>query len=455
MSGLFESLTSASNALNAHRLGLDVTGQNMANINTVGYSRRVLQLAEQPPADLLSAGRGVEVLGVRALRDEFLNARLRGEQGSGAFNDAVVESLATIEASVGPAGAALDQRMTEFFDAFAALADDVTSLPARDGVVEQGRLLSQAFGDLSARLALTRRDANLSIRGAVDEINRLSQEVAALNQQIMANGPEAEALRDQRGVALARLSELAGATVMQRPDGAVDVTIGQGRALVVATNAYAIDAQPTGPSGDLVLTLGGITITSEMASGRIGGLVHGRDVVVPAHQGRLDQLAFDIATQVNAVHTAGFDLNGAAGVNFFAVPGSVAGAAGTMAMNAAVAADSRLVAGSATGAIGDNGNARNLAVLREAGVMTGGATAAEAWAEFVYHVGSDVAGARSASTSHTQIINQLLHLRDQASGVSLDEEAAHLMRYQRAYEASARYFTSIVETIDTVLEMVR
>ena len=87
--------------------------------------------------------------------------------------------------------------------------------------------------------------------------------------------------------------------------------------------------------------------------------------------------------------------------------------------------------------------------------MTGGATAHEAWAAFVYHVGSDVAGARSASVSHTQIVNQLLQLRDQASGVSLDEEAAHLMRYQRAYEASARYFTTIVETIDTVLDMVR
>ncbi len=205
MAGLFEALTSATSALSAHRLGLDVTGHNMANVNTVGYSRRVLQLAEVSSADPRNAGRGVEVIGIRALRDEFLEARVRRETGAGAFNDAVIESLSTVEGAVGPAGSSLDARISEFFDAFAALADDVTSPAARDGVVEQGRVLAQAFGDLSSRLAQTRRDANLSIRGAVEEVNRLASEVAALNQQIMASGPETQALIDQRGVVLARL----------------------------------------------------------------------------------------------------------------------------------------------------------------------------------------------------------------------------------------------------------
>jgi flagellar hook-associated protein 1 FlgK len=114
------------------------------------------------------------------------------------------------------------------------------------------------------------------------------------------------------------------------------------------------------------------------------------------------------------------------------------------------------VAGSATGAVGDNGTARALAALRDARVMSGGTrSAAEAWSELVYHVGSDVAGARASSQSHDQIVQQLQQLRDQASGVSLDEEAAHLMKYQRAYEASARYFTTVVDAIDAVLNMVK
>jgi flagellar hook-associated protein 1 FlgK len=126
-----------------------------------------------------------------------------------------------------------------------------------------------------------------------------------------------------------------------------------------------------------------------------------------------------------------------------------------MAVDAGVAADSRLVAGSGTGASGDNQTARAIAALRDARVMSGGtATAADAWGQFAYHVGLDVASAKSSGDTQRQIVQQLQALRDQTSGVSMDEEAANLMRYQRAYEASARYFTTIVSTIDTLMQMV-
>ncbi len=106
--------------------------------------------------------------------------------------------------------------------------------------------------------------------------------------------------------------------------------------------------------------------------------------------------------------------------------------------------------------MGDNQTARALADLRDARVMSGGtATPAGAWSNFVYRVGSDVSAARAASSTRDQVVRQLERLRDQASGVSLDEEAANLMRFQRSYEASARYFTTIVDTLDTLMAMVR
>ena len=126
MSGLFEALTSATSALSAHRLGLDVTGHNMANINTAGYSRRVLQLAEVSSADPRNAGRGVEVIGIRAMRDEFLEARVRRETGAGAFNGAVIES-ARHRRGRGRAGRLVARRSASPSSSMRspALADDV------------------------------------------------------------------------------------------------------------------------------------------------------------------------------------------------------------------------------------------------------------------------------------------------------------------------------------------
>ena len=108
MSGLFQSLTSASNSLIAQRMGLDVVGQNMANINTPGYTRRTLLLAEVPPTDPLSAGRGVEVQGIRAMRDLLVEGRLQRQHSDAEFSAALAETLATAEAAIGLPGASLD-----------------------------------------------------------------------------------------------------------------------------------------------------------------------------------------------------------------------------------------------------------------------------------------------------------------------------------------------------------
>jgi flagellar hook-associated protein 1 FlgK len=456
MSGLFGSLVTASRSLEAHRLGLETTGENIANINTPGYTRRLLNLNEVPPAGPNSAGRGVEVQSIYGARDQFIEARLRRESQGSARDAAMVEGLATVEAAIGMPGASLDARLTAFFDAFSGLANDVTSVPARDHLVRQGDALAQSFGTLAADFDAARRDADQSIRTAVDEVNELARQVAQFNAQIMIGSPQAETLRDQRGVALGRLAELAGTAVIEQSDGSMDVTLASGRALVIGGYSYDLGVVNVGPAGHASITLGDATVTGEITTGRIGGLLAVRDVVIPGYSASLDQLAYDLATEVNTRHAAGFDANGAAGGAFFTPPAAVAGAAASLTISAAIAADSRLIAGSATGAPGDNGTARALAGLRTERVLLGGtASAEEAWSQITYRVGADIASARTTAASHDQILLQLSRLRDQASGVSLDEEAANLMRYQRAYEANARYFTTIVDTLDTLMEMVR
>ena len=442
--------------MRAFRTGLDVTGHNIANINTRGYSRRTLDLAELGPTIPGGPGRGVEVMGIRAARDNYVNARIGRESAGLAKDSSILDGVGLVDAAIGLPGSSIDARLTAFFDAWSGLATDVTSTPARDAVAREAQALEQAIGELSNGFAAQQRAADVGIRDGVAELNELSQQVAALNGHITAGGPDGDSLRDQRDLMIERMSALADVAVVHHTNGMADVSLAGGRAIVVGATGYAVQVQAVPPSGHATLQLHGVDVTGSLTNGHLGGLIELRDSVLPQYQTRLDQLAFDLAREVNAVHAAGFDANGAAGGNFFAPLTSVAGAAQALAVDSAIVADSQRIAGSSTGAVGDNQAARAMAALRDASVMSGGTTTpAGAWAALVYEVGSDVSAARTASGTREQVMRQLQQLRDQAAGVSLDEEAANLMRYQRSYEASARYFTTVVDTLDTLMGMVR
>jgi flagellar hook-associated protein 1 FlgK len=456
MAGLFTSLTTASQSLAAANTGMDVAGQNIANVNTPGYTRRRVLLAEVPPASDLSATGGVTVQGIRAERDPFIEARLANEQEAGAYDQATVSGLSDIEAAIGLPGQSLDAQLSDFFSAFSTLADDPTSASARDGVVVQAQRLTAGFHDLSDRLGSARRTADASIVDDIGHVNQLAAQVAHLNDQISLQGPDVETLRDERNTAVAELVRVAGAAVTTRPDGQVDLSVGNGRALVVGATAYTLEGTATAPNGLAAIKAGDVDITSEITGGEIGGLLHVRDAIVPGYQSQIDQLAFDVAAAVNTAHQAGFDANGDAGGDFFTPPATVAGAASALSVADAVAGDPQLIAASGTGAAGDNAAARTIAALRDAPIAAGGtASAVAAWSQFAYRVGTDVSSAKASSDSHDAVTRQLQQLRDQTSGVSLDEEAANLMRFQRAYEANARYFTTIADTLNTLMNMVQ
>jgi flagellar hook-associated protein 1 len=452
MSGLFSSLTMAARSLAAQEFGLNVTGENIANLNTDGYVRRTTLLEEVPP----SSGGGVRAVGARAQRDLLLDARIRQEFPAEQQFAAIADSLAVVETSLGPAGRSIDGALTSFFDAFSSLAQDPTSSVGRDGSVLGGQRLATAFHDVAAGLENAQRVADTQVRGGVDQINALTAQIAQLNAAIGATvGADTETLKDQQGVALKTLAGLADVSVLQRPEGGVDVSIGSGRALVVGGNAYTVSAVSTGVAGLAAVVVAGADITAEIHRGQIGGLLQVRDTIAPGYQQRLDQLAFDVAGQVNTLHQAGTGLTGVSGQAFFTPIAAVPGAARAFAVTAAVAADSDLVAASLTGSVGDNQTALAIARLRDARVLSGGtATLNDAWSQFVYRVGSDSQTAQAQQQSGQQVVDQITRLRDQVSGVSLDEEAASMLKFQRAYEANARFFTTVNNTITSLMNMV-
>ncbi len=456
MPGLFDSLTMAARSLQAQQFGINVTGQNISNVNTAGYSRRVTDFADVP----MPAGGGVEVEGVRSIRDTLIERRLMAQIPLGTYDAAVADALAVVETSLGRTGDTLDARLNEFFDAFAELSESPTSAVARREVQVAGQALATAFNETSVRLDASRQGADARLRNAVDEINAIATRIAEINAAMPAatasNG--GLTLRDEQATLVRRLSELASVRTIAREDGGVDVTIGNGRALVVGANAYQVETVSTPPSGYASLMAGEFDITSEVTGGTIGGLLYVRDSAIPGYLVSLDTLAAQTAASVNGVHTAGYDLSGATGGSFFSYstpPSGVNGAAAALRVDPAIVADNSLIAAAGTPLSGDNTNARALAALRSQRVLNGTATLHDGWGDLVYRVGSDVQSASNARDTHQKITGEIDALRDQVSGVSLDEEALNLLKFQRAYEANAKLFTTIDSLLDTLMNSYR
>lgn len=452
MSGLFASLSAAAHSLDAQRYGLDVTGQNIANLNTEGYVRRRIDLAERPTFDGVG---GVEVLGVRATRDAFIDRRLRAELPAESRDSAMANALSVVETSLGTTGKSIDGALNALFTAFSALSVDPQSSVARDGVLLQASRLAGAFNEMSGRLEASQEEADADVRGSVDQINDLAGTIAALNAQIGSapTGADVEPLRDKLDVALQNLSKLTTISVISQPQGTVDVSIGSGRALVVGAESYALTVTNAPGTGLAEIRAGGVDITDSLEGGSIGGLLAVRDEVLPDYMAQLDQLAYDVTTKINEVHSTGYDLNGNTGPLLYLPLASVQGAAAAMKVDPAVAADSSKIAASATGAPGDNGIAKALANLRNADAARGGtSTFTEAWSVLVHTVGSDSAAARNSLSMRSETVNAIQRLRDSVSGVSLDEEAGRLMQFQRAYEANARFFAAIDSSLSVLMQ---
>ncbi len=454
MSGLLGSLSAASRALDAQRYGLEVTGQNMANVNTAGYARREVMLSPTAVSGSLDGYGGVDIIGVRATRDRLLDRRLLMEKPAEQREQVIADSLKVVDVMVGLPGESLDGKMDTFFNWASQLAADPTSTTLRHEFVSAGERLAGGFRQMVDRLTAARRDADANIRSGVDEADRLAAQIASLNTGIAGlSGVQAtnEGLLDRQRVAIDQLAAVIDIDVIARADGGVDITTSSGRALVIGEHQYALAATSAPPDGYADVTYDGQSITADITGGKLGGYIQVRDTLVPAYLDDLDTLATALVAEVNQIHENGYDAAGTAGEAFFTVTPGLSAAA-SIGVNAAISADPGKVAAAGTPISGDNGNARVLAALRDGNVLSGG-TLNDAWARFVYRVGSDVQGAEQEQASRQDIVRQIDALREAASGVSLDEEAMMMLRFQRAYEANARFFQAIDQALETLLNL--
>jgi flagellar hook-associated protein 1 FlgK len=446
-------------ALRASQLGLAVTGQNIANVNTPGYTRQSVQLSATPPdgSNLSLTGTGVTIDGVRSARDRLLESRLQTETAVASRLTAERDALAPVDAAFNETegGGGIHAAMTRFFGAFRDLEAHPGSVPLRAAVVEKGSALAAAFHSTHTRLVEVRRDADRALRTAAEEVNTLAKQVADLNARISLaqnTGANASELRDQREEAVRRLAGLVSARAIENDDGALTVTLADGRPLVIGDRASSLEAVSTPPDGLATLTLDGQPAV--IGDGSLRGLLNAIGAIGAQLDG-IDDFAAAVAARVNSLHASGSDLNGNPGTEFFALPASGPVTAANLEVASALKADPRRVVAASSGAgSGDATVARNIAGLltdptSAVGTRTGSFDSI--YASIVADAGAGVRAAEDALVTQQAILQQTTAQRDAASGVSLDEEAINLLQYQRAYEAAARFLRIADEMTQTIL----
>lgn len=463
MINLLSSITMARKALQAGQVAIQTTGHNIANANTPGYTRQRVDLVPAMPFSLGSAGSvgtGVDVKVVTRLRDLMLDSQFRDAHQALGRQETEEATLSQIEGLVGePSDSGLASAMSALFGSFHDLSSSPTDLAVRTVVRDKARALADQFHRLDDGFERLKIDLSNEITVDVKQVNGLAQQIADLNGQIARSeggGGMANDLRDLRDQALDDLSKLVGGSVIEDMDGQVRVMLGGGLTLVDGQTTVPLEARANDPDPDSVgLFLGGKLMTP--GGGRLAGLLNSRNSTsgfVKGFQSQLDALAKAVVEKINVIHVAGYEMDGITPANEFFDP--LGTTARSIAVDLAIEGDVTKIAAAGTADPGDNSNALALASLQDDSTAitlpSGGTTTLGAYlSNLVSDLASQEAGAKRSVGLHTTMADFLTSRRDQASGVSLDEEMTNLIRYQKAYEAAAHFVTVVNDLLGTLM----
>ena len=465
---LNSALQIGSSAASAYQTAINVTSENISNVNTPGYSRQTAVLETAPQSANsggLFSGNGVSVVSIQRSYDAVLQKELVNAQTSQGYDTTQSTALQTIqpafnEVSTDGLGAAIDS----FFNSWQDLTSDPTSTAERQGVLTSAQNLVDNFNSVSTNLSSAITSQNTSLVTLTGNINQNLTSIAQLNSQIKvigASGGNTNELKDQRDQAIQNLSQQIGVTYTENSDGTTDVNYADnGAALVTGSKAGSFSLTPVPPSSsnytvNLTPVGGAIGVVSP-TSGTLGATLNLRDTVIPGYQSQVDALASKIATAVDNLQTSGSDLTGTPGIALFnpAPPATATGA--TIAVNPLFTTSNIAAAakGSPSGSA-DSSNALTIADLaNDTTTMPGGQTFSNYYNSLVAQVGQDVKTSGNKVTQDQTYSNQLSTLQQSNSGVSLDEELVNLTKYQQSYQASAKVISTVTSMMDCVLNLI-
>ena len=435
--------------LNASQLGIDTASHNVANANTDGFTRQRVEQSARVPRDMVvgQLGTGVSVDDISRSRDAFLDARLRGALSSQASLQVSADLLGRAEGVLGEPDLGISRALDDLWATFEDLSLDPTDPGRRLGVLASLSATTSRFNAIAESFEALGADTSSRLSTRLDSINALLSEVAELNRTIPASaatGTTPNDLLDSRDLNLDAIAEALGAQVSTDNLGRSRVPL-NGLALVDGLTANPLTWNPV---SELLEHTSGFALN---AGGSIGGLQSFITSDLPALRGKLDVLAVDLATALNATHQGGFSAAGVARGDLLTYdPADAARTLQVLISDPAELASSD--DGSAPFPTHNGENARLLADLRNTLSAAGGTQSLlGATRGFVADIGGRTASATRAAATQADITASIGMNRSNAHGVSLDEEMINLIRYQRAFEAAARVVTMADQALDTLI----
>ena len=457
MPGIFSSINMASNALRMFSRAMETSGHNIANVNTPGYSRQTVEFKTNPALTIYSAGwkalgTGVGMSGIERIRNEYLERSSHGSSGSLGKFQTIATMLKRVEGVYGEPGdngvaAALDQ----FFDSWSALGSNPTEPAARLQVRHAGSVLTERIRGAHNQIVGLEARVNAEAKATIEHINQLAESISALNDSIrefsITSGAPNDLL-DQRDTAIRELSGLVNVTVSDWPDGTRAVYIG-GFNLVDNVGAHALPSD----YDYIASTVTDGTNDYPIRSGTLAGLFQTLGMI-DDQKAEIGALADELRTQFNTIHATGINADGDTGINFFK-PTGIAGAADFSLSDEVIASLNAIAAGT-TGNAGDGGLALTLAGLRDTALIAlGDQTFHAYYSGNIGRLGTNVSFYESAESTEAAVAAQIANQMASVSGVSLDDEMADMIRFQRSYQAAARALMVFDQVAEDLIGMIR
>lgn len=464
MASINSALSLISQALDNDQAALNVVANNVANASTTGYTEETPTWQQNSTVTIsgVAYGQGATMTGPQSQRDTILNQRLNLQQQDYSASTARLSALTSLQdvfssaTSTSSDAGNIGTDLTSFFSSFSSLEASPTSQSLRDAVLSSAKLLASDVSSAAASLESQKSALDQEATGVVTQVNALTKAIASLNQQIAQNDPsgtDAGSLEDQRQQDIADLSKLIGVDQVTTANNGLELTTTSGALLVSNFSSYSLT---TGTSGGVSHIYGsdGTDITSALASGggSLGGYLTARDTDVTGALSSLDQLAYSVSTQVNALNNSGQDLAGdtSNAGNIFTEPTTVTGSA--LAMSVTMTDPDHIAAASSTAGTGDGSNATAMYELGSQTIVSG-ETPTNYYSSFVSTLGATVSTVQTENTAQEASVTQLQTQVDSLSSVNLNDEASALTTMERSYQAASQMFSILNNIMSSALNL--
>ncbi len=483
MAGLFNALNAARTSLEVNQKSIEITGNNISNVNTEGYSRQEAQFETYPAMNFgdFFIGQGVKITDVSRNHDVFIDQQIKQKAIDFGLQDALTRPLSELERVFNVTEDNLSTDIDNFFDSLHELSTNPSDLVQRNNVILQGEVMATSFNNTINELNNIKENINDTLASKIDTINSQITEIADLNDRIYSieiHGQSANSARDQRYLVAKELAQTIGAQSYEDANGMLAVVLPNGLPLVQGNMPMSISAEIQGTQLDLKLHAGGVVRDIELKNmgGEFQGLVDMRDNFIPGLMDDLDKLAYEVSTQVNFQHQAGGALDSSTGNLFFSTPPNFPTTGppyptptaaeykdAAREMLVVISDASKIAAGAApdpgppvgTVAPGDNTNALTLANIGTNYLIGGVDNFNSLYGKMASRVGTESNQNLLSLKGAEDAMVQLENFRDGLVGVSLEEEMINIIQYQRGFQSSAKFLSTVDEMMTTVLDIKR